>query len=115
MIIISSLIKSFILTFIIEYIIIKLIFKKRKIFIPVLLVNMLTNPLVVYTYNIISLYSFEYKDVILILLELLVVIVEGYIYKYLLEITRKQALRISFISNIAAYLFGILLSLYFKT
>lgn len=110
--IISSLIKSFILTLIIEYIIIKLIFVKRKVFIPVFLVNILTNPFVVYIYNIISLYSLEYKDIVLIVLELLVVIVEGYVYRYLLEINIKKALIVSLISNIVAYLIGILLSLY---
>lgn len=110
--IISSLIKSFILTLIVEYIIIKLIFVKKKVFIPVLLVNMLTNPFVVYIYNIMSVYSLKYKDIILIVLELLVVIVEGYVYKYLLEINWKKALIVSFISNIVAYLIGILLSLY---
>ena len=109
--IISSLIKSFILTLIIEYIIIKLIFIKKKVFIPVLLVNMLTNPLVVYIYNILSIYSVAHKDIILVILELLVVIVEGYVYKYLLEINLKKALIVSVISNIVAYLIGILLSL----
>lgn len=110
--IISSLIKSFILTFIIEYIIIKLIFIKKKALIPVLLVNMLTNPLVVYIYNIMSIYSFFYKDIVLVFLELVVVIVEGYVYKYLFEIKWKIALIISFISNVVAYLVGILISLY---
>lgn len=112
MMIISSLIKSFILTFIIEYISIKLIFIKKKALIPVLLVNMLTNPLVVYIYNIMSIYSFFYKDIVLVFLELLVVIVEGYVYKYLLETKWKIALIISFISNIVAYLVGTLISLY---
>ena len=110
--IISSLINSFILTLIIEYIIIKFIFVRRKIFTLVLLVNMLTNPLVVYIYNIMSLYSFAYKDVILMFLELLVVIVEGYVYKYLLETYWEKALIVSFISNILAYLIGALLNLY---
>ena len=110
--IISSLIKSFILTFIIEYIIVKLIFIKKKAIIPVLLVNMLTNPLVVYIYNIMSIYSFFYKDIVLVFLELLVVIVEGYVYKYLLEIKWKKSLIISLISNMIAYIAGIVLSLY---
>lgn len=113
MIIISSLIKSFVLTFIIEYIIIKLIFVKKKVLVPVLLVNMLTNPFVVYIYNIMSFYSFKYKDIVLVFLELLVVLIEGYVYKCLLEINLKKALMISFISNVVAYLTGILLSLYF--
>lgn len=110
MMIISSLIKSFILTFIIEYAIIKLIFIKKKTFIPVLLVNMLTNPLVVYIYNIMIIYSFFYKDIALVFLELLVVIVEGYVYKYLLEIKWKTALIVSFLSNVIAYLVGILIN-----
>jgi hypothetical protein len=74
---------------------------------------MLTNPFVVYIYNIMSLYSLEYKDVIAIFLELLVVIVEGYVYKCLLEINCKKALIISFISNVVAYLTCILLNLFF--
>ncbi len=110
-IIISSLIKSFILTLIIEYIIIKLIFVKKKVFIPVLLVNILTNPFIVYIYNIMSLYSLAYRDIILVILELLAVLVEGYIYKYLLDINLKKALIVSFISNVVAYLSGIWLSL----
>ena len=110
--IIISIINSFILTLVIEYIIIKFIFVRRKIFTLVLLVNMLTNPLVVYIYNIMSLYSFAYKDVILMFLELLVVIVEGYVYKYLLETYWEKALIVSFISNILSYLIGALLNLY---
>ena len=113
MILISSMIKSFVLTLIIEYIIIKLTFVKKNVFVPVLLVNLLTNPLVVYLYNIMILFSFKYIDVILIFLELLVVIVEGYVYKYLLEINFKKSLTISFVSNMIAYLIGILLSFYF--
>ena len=109
--IISSLIISFVLTIIVEYIIVKLLHIKREVFIPVLLVNMLTNPLVVYIYNIMKLYSFVYKDIILIFLELLVIIVESHIYKYLLEINWKKSLKISFISNIIAYLIGLLLNL----
>lgn len=111
-IVIISLIESFILTLIIEYIIIKLLFIKKKVFIPVLLVNMLTNPLVVYIYNIMILCSLECKDIVLIVLELLVVIVEGYVYRYLLDINFKKALIASFISNASAYLIGILLNLY---
>lgn len=112
MMIISSLIKSFVLTLIIEYIIIKLIFINKKVFKPVLLVNMLTNPLVAYIYNMMSLYSVTYKDAILLILEILVIIVEGYSYKYLLDITWKKAFIISTVSNILSYLSGILLSLY---
>ena len=112
MIIINSLIKSFILTFVIEYIIIKLIFIKKKTFIPVLLVNMLTNPLVVYIYNIMTIYSLYYKDIVLVFFECVVVIVESYVYKYLLEITWKKALIISFVSNVIAYLLGLIISLY---
>ncbi len=66
---ISSLVVSFLLTVVIEYVIVKLLCIKRNVFIPVLLVNMLTNPLVVYIYNII--YFFEYKDIVLAFLELL--------------------------------------------
>ena len=109
--IISSLIISFVLTIIVEYIIVKLLHIRKKVFIPVLLVNILTNPLVVYIYNIMKLYSFVYKDIILIFLELLVIIVESHIYKYLLEINWKESLKISFISNIIAYLIGLLLNL----
>lgn len=107
----SSLIISFVLTFIIEYIIIKLFFIKKKVIIPVLLVNILTNPLIVYIYNIMYIFSFHYIDIVTIVLEILVVIVEGYVYKHLLEIKWKKALIVSFITNIIAYLLGIVLSL----
>ena len=110
MMMISSLIISFILTVIIEYIIIKSLLINQKVIIPVLLVNMLTNPLVVYIYNIMSIFSYIYKDIVLIFLEILVFVVEGYVYKYLLEIKWKYALLISFIANMIAYLIGILIN-----
>lgn len=109
-IIIINLLVSFTLTLIIEYIIVKLMLTKKKVFVPVLLVNMLTNPLVVYIYNIMSIYSFKYKEVILLFLEILVVIVEGYVYRFLLDLKLEKALIVSFIANAVAYIFGIIIN-----
>ena len=107
MTIISSLIVSFILTLVIEYIIIKLIFFKKQVFKPVLLVNLLTNPLIVYIYNMMSLFNFVYINIAVIIMEILVVIVEGIVYKYLLDLSFKKAFLVAFIANATSFLIGL--------
>lgn len=106
---ICSLIVSFSLTMIIEYIIVKVMCIKKKVFIPVLLVNLLTNPLVVYTYYLLNMASFVYKDTALFILEIIVVFVEAYVYKLLLDIKYIDSLKLSFLANAIAYIAGLLL------
>lgn len=106
---ISSLINSFLLTMIIEFIIIKMFFLKKKIFISVLLMNLLTNPLVVYLYYLMLIFNFKYIFPVTIFMEIMVCIVEGIGYKYLLNISFKKALAISTIANATAYLIGLIL------
>lgn len=106
---ISSLITSFVLTMIIELIIIKLFFFKSKVFKFVLLVNLLTNPLVVYIYNLLFIFGYIHRFTVLIILEILVFIIEGILYKLLIGTTLKKAIFASFIANLAAFLVGLLL------
>lgn len=105
---IYSLIISFVLTMIIELVIVKLLHSKEKILKAVFLANILTNPLVVYTYNMLNIFSIAAKDIILLILEILVVFVEAYVYKLLLNVKYSKALQLSFFANVIAYLTGLL-------
>lgn len=107
--IINSLINSFLLTMIIEFIIVKIFLIKKKIFISVLLVNLLTNPLVVYLYNLMLIFNFKNILLVTIFMEIVVAIVEGIAYKYLLNISWKKAIGISIIANVFAYLIGLII------
>ena len=106
---IVSLAVSLILTIIIEFVVVKVIHRKEKVLGAVILVNILTNPLVVYTYNMFCVFSVAYRDFILFILEILVVFVEAYVYKLLLNVSYKKAFVISFIANAIAYVTGLLL------
>lgn len=106
---INSLINSFLLTMIIEFLIVKMFFIKKKVFISVLLVNLLTNPLIVYLYNLMLLFGFKYIFFVTIIMEIMVCIIEGIVYKYLLNISWKKALGTSLLANATAYLIGLAL------
>lgn len=106
---INSLINSFLLTMIIEFCIIKLFFLKKKIFISVLLMNLLTNPLVVYLYCLMLMFNFKYIFQVTIFMEIMVCIIEGIGYKYLLNISLKKAFGISILANAIAYIIGLII------
>lgn len=100
------LIEGFVLTLLIEFLLIKPFFLKEKVFVPIFLANLLTNPLVVYLYNLAIVFLYTQKDIILVIMEVAVVWVEAYVYKELLKIGWKRAFVISFLANLVAYLVG---------
>ncbi len=106
--IIISLIKSFLLTLIIEYLIIKAFNLKKKIFIEILLVNLLTNPLLVFIINICYILNFKYILILEIILEILIIFIEGFVYSKIL-FDKKKSYLMSCTANIIAYIIGLLL------
>ena len=109
---INNLAISIILTVIIEYIVIKALFlKKEKTISAVILANVLTNPIVVYLYNISYLIGFSIYAtyILLILLELLAIFIEAYVYSEILILEKRKSIIISSIANIIAVILGILI------
>ena len=99
-------------TIIIE-IFIAFIFKVRdkKDFINIILVNIITNPIVVLIPYIIYLYyGVAYRYISLLVLEILTIVVEGFIYKKVLKYNKINAYILSIILNLSSYLIGEILS-----
>lgn len=109
MMIINSLVISLLLTIIIEYFIIKIFNIKDKVFIDVILVNILTNPILVFTINICNVYGFKYTKILEIVLEFIVIFVEGYVYTKIIFDNSKKAYFLSAIANVSAYIIGLIL------
>lgn len=97
------------LTFLIEFSLIKPFFLKEKVLVPVFLANLLTNPLVVYLYNLSAIFLYNKKDIILFIMEVIAVFIEARAYKEMLKISQKKAFSISLLANVVAYLVGLLL------
>lgn len=95
------------LTVVIEIVISFAIGLRKKDLINVFLVNILTNPLL----NSIYLYfggttSRINSYIILFILEVIVLFVEGYIYKKVLEVKKINSYLLSLILNISSFLLG---------
>jgi hypothetical protein len=100
-----NLILPLIITIIIEFIILWL-FKREKpliLFLYSILINSITLPLATYSY------LYLYPN--LILIEILVVLVEALIIKFLLEVHYKKAILISFVANLCTFLVGVIMGL----
>lgn len=106
--------KCLLITITIE-IIVAIILKIRKgDLLIVLLVNTLTNPLLVSLNVMIGiLYGKIYYYVTLIILEILVLFIEGYIYKKVIDYRRINPYKISFILNMGSYFIGELINIIF--
>ena len=100
--------RSLILTIVIEVSIAFLIgIRKRRDLLNVFLVNMLTNPVVSIipiTLNVyVSLYA---RNISLIILEIIVLFLEGFIYKFVLEYKKINWFLISLILNACSFGIG---------
>lgn len=84
--------------------------RKGKDYINVILVNVLTNPLVVSLSIAIQFFAYRYYYVGLFGLEILAVLVEGYIYKKYLHYNHLNPYIVSLMLNIASYGLGQLLN-----
>lgn len=101
-------IRCLLCTIIIEIIVaIILNIKDRKDLINVILVNVLTNPLVV-SLPIFILYKYNkiYSNVLFIILELLTLVIEGVIYKNYFNFKKINPFLISLILNGSSYFVG---------
>lgn len=82
-----------------------------KDFVNIVLVNILTNPLVVsisFSTNILA--GVEFKNIVLLFLEIFAVIAEGYVYSKYLEHKKINGYLLSLILNFASYSIGFLLN-----
>jgi len=100
--------RSLILTIIIEVSIAFLIgIRKKKDILNVILVNMITNPVVNIIPICLNVYVSLYaRNISLIILEIIVLFLEGIIYKFVLEYKKINWLLISLILNAASFGIG---------
>lgn len=85
--------------------------RNKKDLLNIILVNILTNPLlnsIVLFVNV--LYGIFYRNIVLYILEILVVIVEGVIYKKYLSFKKINPFLLSLILNITSYGLGLLIN-----
>jgi hypothetical protein len=99
--------RCLILTIIIEIVISLILGYRKKDLLNVLLVNIITNPIVtsVPVYFNVN-YGLKYRNISLLILELLVLVVEGFIYKKYLEKRNINPYILSFILNASSFLIG---------
>ena len=85
--------------------------RKKRDFFNIILVNILTNPLIVsLTFSINILYGLKIYYIFLIMLEILVVLVEGVVYKKNLEYRKINLFVFSLILNSCSYFLGTLIN-----
>ena len=81
--------------------------KNKKDFVNIILVNVITNPIVVIIPIFLDYhYGLDARNISLIILEILTVIVEGYIYKKTLSYKKINPYFLSLILNILSYFIG---------
>lgn len=101
------------LSTIIVEVIVSLLLKVRdkKDILNIILVNIMTNPLLVsITVYINIFYGLKYKNIIIYPLEILVVLVEGLVYKRYLKYKKMNPYLLSLILNISSYLIGLFIN-----
>lgn len=85
--------------------------KKRRDIINIILVNIVTNPIVVlFPYVAYLFYGKMVRCIVLLLLELFTVIVEGYIYNRYLDYSKVNSYLLSLVLNISSYLLGVVVN-----
>jgi hypothetical protein len=102
------------LSTIIVEVIVSLLLKVRdkKDILNIILVNIMTNPLLVsITVYINIFYGLKYKNIIIYPLEILVVLVEGLVYKRYIKYKKINPYLLSFILNISSYLIGLFINI----
>ena len=108
---IESMLISLILTLIIELLISVLIgVRKKNDYIAIIATNILTNPVVVFIANVVNTFysKFLYWTVVAIL-ELIVFLVEGIIYKKILIYKKISGFKVSFICNVISFSVGLII------
>lgn len=101
-------VRSLIITLVVECLFAFLLGYRKKDLLNVLLVNILTNPLVnSITIMINVYYGVRYRNIALLVLEILALVVEGMIYSKYLEKRKINGYLLSLILNASSYLIGI--------
>ena len=80
--------------------------RDKKDFVNIVLVNVVTNPIVVVFPYIISLYNHNLRIVSLVLFEIMAFVVEALIYKKVLKYKKINYFSISLILNASSYFIG---------
>lgn len=84
--------------------------RDKKDIINIILVNVLTNPLLVsITYVIFLKYGEGIQKIVEIVMEIIIIVVEGILYKKYLKFKKINPFLISFILNLSSYTIGSLL------
>lgn len=103
---IENLIISLLLTILVESIIAAICGVRGKYnYITLALINIITNPVVVYCVNIARIFKLN-EMLLLIILEILVVIVEGYLYKKYLNFKKINPYILALIINFTSWTIG---------
>ncbi len=109
---IKSLMISLILTIFIElYTSILIGIKKRNDIITVIVANTLTNPIVVFTTSTIqnNLNNVWLYWGIVIIIEIIVVFIEGKLYEKIINFKKISGFKLSLINNVASFMIGIII------
>ncbi len=86
--------------------------RSKKDLINVLIVNIMTNPLVVSIAFMINLrHGLIMKRIAMIILEFLAFFSEGFVYKRVLEYKRMNGYIVSLVLNVTSYLLGIIVNM----
>ena len=103
-----------ILTIVVEVLVALILKVRNKLdLINIVLVNILTNPLLVSTTNLISInYGLKIGYIFLFIFELLAVFIEGLIYKKYLDYRKINPYVLSLILNVCSYLCGLTINLF---
>lgn len=108
--IVFSFIVCLVVTILVEGIVILIKYGLREYAYYSLLCNVLTNPMLnLLLYLLVWVFGSEIYMQSLIILEIVVVIVEAYVYRILCNFSRKEALKLSLLLNGFSYLGGVII------
>lgn len=101
-------IKCLVCTIIIEIVIAKILkVKTKKDFLNIFLVNIMTNPVVVSFPVYVNIkYGLLQRNIVLYILEIIVVFLEGFVYKNVINYNKINPYILSFILNMGSYFIG---------
>lgn len=83
--------------------------RKKIDIINVVLVQVVTNPIVVSTSLYLSIYHSSIRNIVVLILEVLVVLSEGFMYKKFLSFKKINPFILSIILNLVSFLFGLII------
>lgn len=99
---------ALIFTIIIELSVIYLLgFREKLLFCPLIIINILTNPLLNFIVNRLNETYIDFNFLHIILLEILVVIIEWLLLKLVIKSKKLPLFKISFIINATSFLIGL--------